>query len=170
MGKDSFISVSGEYRQLVHDCGIVWALIHVSSEYTCFANKLSRLTRLRGPIRSMGLPSDLLPENNAINAPREIMRLVNWMMSNFGNSVYSLFVIAPIMHTMYILGVFIPPTRRSHHCANYYRGALLFIQKFRKAPTNFMDSVWTPEMTFRTHRIQLVPTFLLHSPRHCWRF
>ncbi|KJA23929.1 hypothetical protein HYPSUDRAFT_136984 [Hypholoma sublateritium FD-334 SS-4] len=68
MGKDSFISVSGEYQ------------------YTCFANKLSRLTRLRGPIRSLGLPSDLLPENNAINAPREIMRLVNWMMSNFGNS------------------------------------------------------------------------------------
>ncbi|KDR77003.1 hypothetical protein GALMADRAFT_246188 [Galerina marginata CBS 339.88] len=63
LGKDHFISVSGEYQ------------------YTCFANKLSRLTRLRGPIRSMDSPNDLLPETNAINAPREIMRLVNWMMS-----------------------------------------------------------------------------------------
>ncbi|KAF8199469.1 RhoGAP domain-containing protein [Pholiota molesta] len=55
--------------------------------YTCFANKLSRLTRLRGPIRSMGSPNDLLPENNAINAPREVMRLVNWMMEYDGNTV-----------------------------------------------------------------------------------
>lgn len=93
MGKDSFISVSGEYRKLGHNCATGQALI-CYLEYTCFANKLSRLTRLRGPIRLMGLPSDLLPENNAINAPREIMRLVNWMMSNFGNSVYWFLVIA----------------------------------------------------------------------------
>jgi len=63
LGKDHFISVSGEYQ------------------YTCFANKISRLTRLRGPIRSMASPNDLLPENHCINAPREIMRLVNWMMA-----------------------------------------------------------------------------------------
>ncbi|KAF8816327.1 DNase I-like protein [Phlegmacium glaucopus] len=63
LGKDHFISVSGEYR------------------YTCFANQLSRLTRLRGPIRSMTSPNDLLPENHPRNAPREFMRLVNWMMS-----------------------------------------------------------------------------------------
>ncbi|KAF8957550.1 Endonuclease/exonuclease/phosphatase [Flammula alnicola] len=50
--------------------------------YTCFANKLSRLTRLRGSIRSMESPNDLLPENHSINAPREIMRLINWMMTD----------------------------------------------------------------------------------------
>ncbi|KAF9484055.1 DNase I-like protein [Pholiota conissans] len=64
MAKDHFISVSGEYQ------------------YTCFANKLARLTRLRGAIRAMQSPDDLLPETNAINAPREIMRLVNWMMAH----------------------------------------------------------------------------------------
>lgn len=35
----------------------------------------------------MESPNDLLPENNAINAPREIMRLVNWMMTNTLNTV-----------------------------------------------------------------------------------
>jgi hypothetical protein len=35
----------------------------------------------------MSSPSDLLPENNAMNAPREIMRLVNWMMSCNDHSV-----------------------------------------------------------------------------------
>ncbi|PPQ69978.1 hypothetical protein CVT25_001530 [Psilocybe cyanescens] len=70
LGQDHFISVSGEYLE------------NVFEEYTCFANKLSRLTRLRGPIRSMKSPNDLLPENNSINAPREIMRLVNWMMTS----------------------------------------------------------------------------------------
>lgn len=51
------------------------------SEYTCFANKLSRLTQLPGPIRTMKSHNDLLGESRAINAPREIMRLVNWLMS-----------------------------------------------------------------------------------------
>ncbi|KAF9552113.1 DNase I-like protein [Agrocybe pediades] len=68
LGKDHFISVSAEYQ------------------YTCFANKLSRLTRLRGPIRSMESPHALLPENHAMNAPREIMRVINWMMSNSTNT------------------------------------------------------------------------------------
>jgi hypothetical protein len=50
-------------------------------EYTCFANTLFRLVRLRGPVRSASTP-DHLPDGRPINAPREIMRLVNWMMSN----------------------------------------------------------------------------------------
>ncbi|KAJ7023466.1 DNase I-like protein [Mycena alexandri] len=62
MGKDHFIAVTGEYVP------------------TCFANKLSRLTLLPGPIRSLKSPSELLAEDRSINAPREIMRLVNWMM------------------------------------------------------------------------------------------
>ncbi|KAJ6625186.1 DNase I-like protein [Mycena sp. CBHHK59/15] len=63
MGKDHFIAVTAEYVP------------------TCFANTLSRLTRLPGPIRSLKSPADLLAEDRAINAPREIMRLVNWMMA-----------------------------------------------------------------------------------------
>ncbi|KAF8152980.1 DNase I-like protein [Crassisporium funariophilum] len=77
LGKDHFISVSGEYQ------------------YTCFANKLTRLTRLRGPIRSMDSPNDLLPENHSINAPREIMRLVNWMMTSTANTDGMFLTLAP---------------------------------------------------------------------------
>ena len=36
----------------------------------------------------MASPNDLLPENRSINAPREIMRLVNWMMACTLNSVF----------------------------------------------------------------------------------
>ncbi|KAJ7143655.1 DNase I-like protein [Mycena filopes] len=63
MGKDHFIAVTGQYVP------------------TCFANTLTRLTRLPGPIRSLKSASELLAEDRAINAPREIMRLVNWMMA-----------------------------------------------------------------------------------------
>ncbi|KAF8888850.1 Endonuclease/exonuclease/phosphatase [Infundibulicybe gibba] len=64
LGKDHFISVTGKY------------------DYTCFANTVSRLVRLPGPIRSLDSPKDLLPVANAVNAPREIMRLIKWMMAN----------------------------------------------------------------------------------------
>ncbi|KAF9460415.1 Endonuclease/exonuclease/phosphatase [Collybia nuda] len=74
LGKDHFISVTGEYQ------------------YTCFSNELSRLTRLPGPIRSLTSPSDLRPENHPLNAPREIMRLVNWMMSEHA-SIDGLFIL-----------------------------------------------------------------------------
>ncbi|KAJ7450812.1 DNase I-like protein [Mycena latifolia] len=62
MGKDHFVAVNAEYVP------------------TCFANSLSRLTRLPGPVRTLGAATDLLAEDRAINAPREIMRLVNWLM------------------------------------------------------------------------------------------
>ncbi|KAG7095842.1 hypothetical protein E1B28_006537 [Marasmius oreades] len=74
LGKDHFITVSGKYQ------------------YTCFANSLSRLTRLPGPIRSLTGPQDLLHEDRAINAPREIMRLVNWMMTGSHHAVEDIFV------------------------------------------------------------------------------
>ncbi|KAJ7206536.1 DNase I-like protein [Mycena pura] len=61
MGKDHFIAVTAEYVP------------------TCFANSLTRLTRLPGPIRSEGT---LLTEDRTINAPREVMRLINWMMAS----------------------------------------------------------------------------------------
>lgn len=34
-----------------------------------------------GPVRTL-TSLDLLPENQASSAPKEIMRLVNWLMSN----------------------------------------------------------------------------------------
>ncbi|KAF7329209.1 DNase I-like protein [Mycena kentingensis (nom. inval.)] len=61
MGKDHFVAVSAEYVP------------------TCFGNSLARLTRLPGPIRAGG---ELLAEERAVNAPREVMRLINWMMSS----------------------------------------------------------------------------------------
>ncbi|KAF4603303.1 hypothetical protein EYR38_003716 [Pleurotus pulmonarius] len=63
-GKDHFISVGAEYQ------------------YSCFANDLIRLTHLPGPVRSLKSQDDLLPENRGVNAPREIMRLVNWLMKS----------------------------------------------------------------------------------------
>ncbi|KAF8843428.1 DNase I-like protein [Paxillus ammoniavirescens] len=64
LGKDHFIAVSGDYQ------------------YTCFANTLERLTRLASPIRKLKSPEELMPPGKAINAPREVMRLINWMMTN----------------------------------------------------------------------------------------
>jgi len=67
LGKDHFIPVSATY------------------EPTCFANTLSYLTRLKGPIRDVKSADDLLSEEDAKNAPREVMRLVNHMMSGDGD-------------------------------------------------------------------------------------
>ncbi|KAF8428466.1 hypothetical protein L210DRAFT_989796 [Boletus edulis BED1] len=64
LGKDDFISVSGCYQ------------------YTCFANTLERLTRLAGPIRNLKSPEELLPAGQAMNAPTEIIWLINWMMTH----------------------------------------------------------------------------------------
>ncbi|KAF8558670.1 DNase I-like protein [Imleria badia] len=64
LGKDDFIAVSGNYQ------------------YTCFANTLERLTRLAGPIRKLKSPEEMLPVGQAISAPTEIMRLINWMMAH----------------------------------------------------------------------------------------
>ena len=93
MGKDHFISVTGEYRAFsVIILEMIWQpyganLPSITIEYTCFGNKLSMLSRLRGSIRSLATPDDLLPDSRPINAPREIMRLINWMMSDSGHTV-----------------------------------------------------------------------------------
>ncbi|KAJ7595016.1 DNase I-like protein [Mycena floridula] len=64
MGQDHFIAVTAEF------------------EHTCFANSVERLTRLPGPIRSLKSHDDLLAADRSVNAPREIMRLVNWLMNS----------------------------------------------------------------------------------------
>jgi len=45
------------------------------------------LTRLKGPVRDVKSADDLLSEEDAKNAPREVMRLVNHMMSGDGDMV-----------------------------------------------------------------------------------
>ncbi|KAF5350453.1 hypothetical protein D9756_008648 [Leucocoprinus leucothites] len=64
LGKDHFIAISGEYLP------------------SCYGNKLETLIRLPGPIRNLKSSEDLRPENHPLNAPGEIMRLVNRLMSN----------------------------------------------------------------------------------------
>lgn len=54
---------------------------------TCFANTLTHLTRLKAPIREVKSTDDLFSEEDAKNAPREVMRLVNHMMSGDGDVV-----------------------------------------------------------------------------------
>ncbi|KAI6126805.1 DNase I-like protein [Pisolithus sp. B1] len=71
LGKDHFISVRGDYQ------------------YTCFANTLERLVRLPGPIRKLQTPEDLMPSTQALNAPREVIRLINWMMTNASEIVWT---------------------------------------------------------------------------------
>ncbi|KAK0454454.1 DNase I-like protein [Armillaria borealis] len=60
-GKDSFVVVGGEW------------------DPTCFAVPLATLTRLSGPISRP--QSRLLEEGEGVNAPREVMRLVEWLMA-----------------------------------------------------------------------------------------
>ena len=45
------------------------------------------MTRLKGPIREVKSAEDMLSEEDAKNAPREVMRLVNRMMSGDGVDV-----------------------------------------------------------------------------------
>ncbi|KZV85961.1 DNase I-like protein [Exidia glandulosa HHB12029] len=66
-GKDHFIAVGGSYKA------------------TCFANDLRWLSRLPCPIREYADPTskkELLGEEQASNAPNEVMRLIAWLMSN----------------------------------------------------------------------------------------
>ncbi|KZP17358.1 DNase I-like protein [Athelia psychrophila] len=72
MGSDAFLLVTGEYQ------------------YTCFATPLSRLVRTSGPIRTQTL-GNILASGSTVNAPREIMRLINWMMT-YATQVHGLFI------------------------------------------------------------------------------
>ncbi|KAI0696327.1 Endonuclease/exonuclease/phosphatase [Cytidiella melzeri] len=61
LGKDHFVAISG-----------LW-------ERTCFATSLQRLVRIPSPVRSLEKP-ELVAESQAATAPKELMRLVNWLM------------------------------------------------------------------------------------------
>jgi hypothetical protein len=61
---------------------VPYIFISAVSELTSFANNLGYLTRLPGPIRTVKSIEELLPPERAVNAPREIVRLVQWFMTN----------------------------------------------------------------------------------------
>jgi hypothetical protein len=54
----------------------------IIAEPSCFGTSLSALARLPGPIRELGGTEDLLPEAQAHNSPRELMKLIGWLMSH----------------------------------------------------------------------------------------
>ncbi|KAI0061131.1 DNase I-like protein [Artomyces pyxidatus] len=74
LGQDLFISLGGQY------------------ESTCFGNSLSVLARLPGPIRELQGEDALLPQAQARNSSRELMKLIGWLMSNDVDAVDGLFV------------------------------------------------------------------------------
>jgi phosphatidylinositol-bisphosphatase len=92
LGKDHFVPVSAAYgalfRPVLPSRGSRGFSIG-RLEPTCFANTLLYLTRLRGPIRDVKAAGDLLPEDDAKNAPREVMRVVNHMMMSGGGDAVS---------------------------------------------------------------------------------
>lgn len=89
LGKDHFISVEGQYGVcfLAHGCSCFKTLSMKLPERTCFANSLDWLVRLPCPVRALKNSDDLLPEEKAANAPKEIMRLINWLMTNAAEMV-----------------------------------------------------------------------------------
>ncbi|KAH7928356.1 DNase I-like protein [Leucogyrophana mollusca] len=76
LGKDHFVVDS-------FALGLQLLAIGLSlTEHTCFANSLSRLTRLSGPIRTSHSTTKEWREGQTVNAPREVMRLINWLMEH----------------------------------------------------------------------------------------
>lgn len=83
LGKDHFIAISGEYRRSHYP--LYGTADHAECRGivpSCFGNKLTTLTRLPGPIRTLTSSKELRAENHPLNAPREVMRLVNWLMGS----------------------------------------------------------------------------------------
>jgi len=106
-------------------------------EPTCFANSLDLLIRLPGPIRTIPRSSffeELAPSENAISLPREIWRLVDWLMNNAADQVSST-SLSPLLsfnatrrleltHTLslhLISGGHVPRERRSNNHRSYPR-------------------------------------------------
>lgn len=94
------------------------------------------LARLRGPVRSLATPDDLLPYNNPINAPREIMRLINWMMSDSSHvvsgvrSIYTCCTDVPFQDGLFTLSANEKIMRTIREVSIYilYFDSLIFIQ------------------------------------------
>lgn len=57
-----------------------------TTDKTCFANELETLVRLPGPILNVDSRIDL-SKGSTTNAPREILKLISWLMSNDSSTV-----------------------------------------------------------------------------------
>jgi inositol polyphosphate 5-phosphatase INPP5B/F len=77
-GKDQFIPMTAQFGELY--LYRAHRILNAGSEYTCFANSLTRLARLPGPIRTLSSLDELLLESRSLTSPREVARLVNWLM------------------------------------------------------------------------------------------
>ncbi|KAH0831235.1 DNase I-like protein [Lanmaoa asiatica] len=126
LGKDDFLAVSGSYQ------------------YTCFANTLERLTRLDGPIRRLKSPEEATPAGQAISAPREIMRLINWMMVHGSATVrcFVLFFLA-IVECLDTGDEFPSESPDGDHRA--------LIAAFASTLVSFLDSLIEPVVPARLH-------------------
>ena len=85
-GKDHFIVVSGDYSMSRFPLSPLLMVMRLTTfaERTCFANEISALVRLPGPIRQSIIPIESPSEKarTRTNAPQEVMRLINWLMTN----------------------------------------------------------------------------------------
>jgi len=80
------LTLSRNISNIPSSCILHWDKIILSPPLGNIVSNLngsmSQLTRLPGHIRDIEGSEALLPERLAMNAPREIMRLINWMMAN----------------------------------------------------------------------------------------
>jgi inositol polyphosphate 5-phosphatase INPP5B/F len=85
MGKECSVSISAEYgtESISSSCHKLIQYL----EPTCFANSLSNLIRLPLPVRSIRSENQLLDEEEAATPPKEIMRLIGWLMEDGVNMV-----------------------------------------------------------------------------------
>jgi phosphatidylinositol-bisphosphatase len=109
LGKNYFISISGEYGGYFTNPPRIFTLTYGHVEHTCFANSLARLVRLPGPIRAA---EGLVPEENAVNAPREVIRLVNWLMTHAASIVYLIYIYTVSYLIFYQDDLFIGPAEQ----------------------------------------------------------
>lgn len=94
LGKDHFVAVSGiwgklwqSYRSTLRSHRVSFAFaVATGTERTCFATSLQRLVRMTDPVRSVK-KLKLVPENQAATSPKELTRLVGWLMSHAGDVV-----------------------------------------------------------------------------------
>ena len=65
-----------------HNHGLNLLRSWIFTERTCFANDLATLVRLPGSIRESNVVNEAGSQKTKANAPREVMRLINWLTSN----------------------------------------------------------------------------------------
>jgi inositol polyphosphate 5-phosphatase INPP5B/F len=88
LGKDHFIAINGLWGKKLIDPCVARASLIARVERTCFATSLQRLVRIPDPVQSLKI-LQLAPEDQAATAPKELMRLVSWLMNYAADAVRS---------------------------------------------------------------------------------